>query len=171
MKPKIVLIGGASPYFETVIDELALQKELAGSSVVLYDVNLGPMRLIRTIGKRVLEMTGAKLKRSMTTDPARAFDGANIECKAIVGNDGARPVHAGELALQAARWSLAQIHTQELMVDAAVEGSRQKALSALACDPMMQKFHEVEPLFDAIVAAQGDRLARFTKAGPRAKRQ
>ncbi len=440
MKRKIVLIGGGSPYFETVIGELALEKQLAGSSVVLYDVNPGPMRLIRTIGKRVLEMTGADLKFSMTTDPARALDGAdvaissigvhgpdarwhmrdcevcvdfdiihttgdttgpaglsqglriipiymqiarfmekhcpeaillqhsnpmnpicraitkysrinaigycdatkrdidwfgemlgidrnelevtiagpnhmcwlmalehhgrnvypelkrrilkgkpqerytlvremlhlldvipiagdrhiveffpharvptdetdlpygcvgraisiregrlakalrgeptevqlkaagkqkiprprraaeamgrqvcailfgppvvhyvnttnrgavtnlpdwaNIECKAVVGSGGARPIHAGTLPLQAARWSLAQIHTQELMVDAAVEGSRQKALMALACDPMMQNFHEVEPLFDAIVAAQGPRLVRFRKARGRGK--
>ena len=98
-------------------------------------------------------------------------DWANIECKAIVGSGGARPAFAGELPPQAARWSMAQVQAQELMVEAAVEGCRRKALMALACDPMMLNFDEVEPLFDAIVAAQGPRLARFRKKGPSPRRK
>jgi len=88
-------------------------------------------------------------------------DWAVIELKAVIGSHGARPLHVGELPPQAARWSLATIYAQELMVDAAVEGSRKKALMALACDPMMVNFTEVTPVFDALVEAQGERLARF----------
>ena len=57
-----------------------------------------------------------------------------------------------------------------MLVDAAIEGSRDKALQALACDPMMANFHEVEPLFDALVEAHGPRLARFRKRKKRPTR-
>jgi alpha-galactosidase/6-phospho-beta-glucosidase family protein len=48
-------------------------------------------------------------------------------------------------------------------VDAALEGSRAKALQALACDPMMLNFREPEPVLDALVEAQGDRLRQFRR--------
>ena len=90
-------------------------------------------------------------------------DWAVIELKAVVGSGGAKPIYAGELPPQAARWTLATIYAQELLVDAAVEGSREKALQALACDPMMLNFREVEPLFDALVEAQRPRLDRYKR--------
>lgn len=92
-------------------------------------------------------------------------DWAVLEMKCVIGAHGARPVHVGPIPPQIARWSLATIYTHELTVDAAAEGSREKALQSLACDPMIVNFHEVEPLFDALVEAQGDRLARFRKRG------
>jgi len=88
---------------------------------------------------------------------------AVVELKAVVSSRGARPLYAGELPLQAARWSQATIYAHELLVDAAIEGSRKKAIMALACDPMMLNFTEVEKVFDAVVEAQGPRLARFRK--------
>jgi len=86
---------------------------------------------------------------------------AIVELKSVVGMLGARPVHVGELPLVAARWTLAQIYAHELMVEAAAEQSRTKALQALACDPMVRDFHEPGIILDALVAAQGDRLAAF----------
>ncbi|HRU06252.1 MAG TPA: hypothetical protein P5137_10830, partial [Candidatus Brocadiia bacterium] len=90
-------------------------------------------------------------------------DWAVVELKSVIGSHGARPIFVGELPPQAARWSLATIYAHELMVDAAATGCRKTALMALACDPMMQNFREVEPLFDALVEGQGARLARFRK--------
>jgi len=90
-------------------------------------------------------------------------DWAVIELKAAVSSRGATPLFVGELPPQAARWSLAQVYAHELLVDAALEGSRAKALQALACDPMVLNFREVEPLFDALVEAQGDRLGQFRR--------
>jgi len=90
-------------------------------------------------------------------------DWAVIEQKAVIGSQGARPVYAGELPPQAARWTLAHIYAQELLVDAAVEGSRRKALQAMACDSMIRDFKEAVEVFDAIVEAQGERLKRFRK--------
>ena len=86
---------------------------------------------------------------------------AIVELKAVVGMQGARSVHVGELPPVAARWTLAQIYAHELLVEAAAEGSRTKALQALACDPMVRDFHEPRLILDALVAAQGDRLAPF----------
>ncbi len=88
-------------------------------------------------------------------------DWAVLELKAVIGKGGARPIYAGELPAQAARWSLAQIYTNELMVDAAVEKSREKAIMAFACDPMIRDLKEAQKVFDAIVKAQGDRLKVF----------
>jgi len=93
-------------------------------------------------------------------------DWAVIELKAVISSRGATPLFVGDLPPQAARWTLAQIYAQELLVDAAIEGSREKALQALACDPMMLSFHEVEPLFDALVEAQGERLRQFKATAP-----
>lgn len=90
-------------------------------------------------------------------------DWAVLDLRAVIGSHGARPLFVGELPPQAARWSLAHIYAHELVADAALEGNRHKALQALACDSMMLNFTEVEPLFDAIVEAQGPRLARFRK--------
>lgn len=86
---------------------------------------------------------------------------AVIELKCIVGQHGAHPVHVGELPPQAARWTLSQIYAHELMIEAAAEGSREKAIQALACDPMVRDFHEPAKILDALIAVQGDRLAAF----------
>ena len=88
---------------------------------------------------------------------------ALVELKAVIGQHGARPVYVGDLPPQAARWTLAQIYAHELTIDAAAEGSRQKAIQALACDPMVRDFHEARDILDALVEAQGDRLAPFRR--------
>lgn len=91
-------------------------------------------------------------------------DWAVMEMKCVIGQHGARPVHVGDLPAQAARWTLAQIYAHEIMIEAAAEGSRSKALQALACDPMVRNFQEPERILDALVQAQGDRLAVFRKS-------
>jgi alpha-galactosidase len=90
-------------------------------------------------------------------------DWAVMEMKCVIGQHGARPVRVGELPPVAARWTLAQIYAHELMIEAAAEGSRDKAIQALACDPMVLDFHEPAKILDALVEAQGDRLAPFRK--------
>ena len=70
-------------------------------------------------------------------------------------------MHVGELPPQVARWSVAHFYTHELVVEAAVEGSRQKALMALACDAMIRDFGEPRVVLDALIEAQDGRLDRF----------
>lgn len=86
---------------------------------------------------------------------------AVVELKAVVGQHGARSVSVGEMPPQAARWTLAQIYANELMIEAAAEGSRQKALQALASDPMIRSFREAREVLDALITAQQGRLDGF----------
>lgn len=90
-------------------------------------------------------------------------DWAVIELKAMIGQAGAKPIYVGDLPAQAARWSAAQLYAHELTVDAAVEGSREKAIMALACDPMIRDFHEASAVLDALIEAQEGRLDRFRR--------
>lgn len=91
-------------------------------------------------------------------------DWSVIELKAVIGKGGARSIYVGEMPAVAARWTLAQIYANELIVDAAVEQSREKAIMALACDPMIRDFKEAHKVLDAMVKAQGDRLKGFRAA-------
>ena len=86
---------------------------------------------------------------------------ALIELKAVVGMQGAKPVFVGELPTVAARWTLAQIYAHELLVDAAIEGSREKAIQALAADPMIRDFKEAREVLDGMILAQDGRLDRY----------
>jgi len=88
-------------------------------------------------------------------------DWAVMEMKCVIGQHGARPIHVGDLPAPAARWTLAQVYAHEIMIEAAAEGSREKAIQALACDPMVTNFHEPARILDALVEAQGERLAPF----------
>ena len=91
VKRKIVLLGAGSRYFEIVLGELAVTRDLEGCSVVLYDVDEKRMRLMRRIGKRTFEKARAALKLSCTTDLARALDGADFAISSIgVHGPGAR---------------------------------------------------------------------------------
>jgi len=88
-------------------------------------------------------------------------DWAVIELRAEIGLNGTRPLVVGDMPIQAARWSLAHIYTHELTIAAAAESSREKALMAMATDPMIRDFDEARRVFDAIVKAQGARLKAF----------
>ena len=90
-------------------------------------------------------------------------DWAVIELKAVVTSKGCRPIYVGPLPVVAARWSLATIYQQELLVDAAVLGKRMLALQALASDPQIISLDEAEEVLDALIKAHGKRLARFRK--------
>jgi len=83
MSQKIVLLGGGSRYFESVIGELAITPELEDSSVVLYDVAQEGMRLIERAGRRILEERGAGLTLTSTTELPRALEGADVAISSI----------------------------------------------------------------------------------------
>ncbi len=91
-------------------------------------------------------------------------DWAAIELNAVIGQGGARAVTVGDMPPEAARWTLQHIYENELIIEAAVEGSRAKALKAMACDPMIRDFHEAVKVLDALVAAHGQRLRCFKRS-------
>ena len=127
--------------------------------------SMGQQVRAMALGQEMIHYVNTPNRGAVTNVP----DWAVLEMKAVIGSQGAKPVYVGELPAQAARWTEAQVYAHELTVDAAVEGSRDKAIQALACDPEMTDLGEVEALFDALVEAQGPRLARFRKARPKAR--
>ncbi len=80
---KIVLLGGGSAFFRTVIGELAVTEELSGSDVVFHDTQEQHMEIIAKYGRRVAEETGVDLNISWTTDLAKAVDGADFAVSSI----------------------------------------------------------------------------------------
>ncbi len=88
-------------------------------------------------------------------------DWSAIELNAVIGQGGARSIAVGDMPPEAARWTLQHIYENELIIEAAIEGSRDKALKAMACDPMIRDFHEAVKVLDALVAAHGQRLKSF----------
>jgi alpha-galactosidase len=140
----------------------ALALKAAGKKDVYIPTTLSP----EAMGQQVRALAYGPEKIHVVNIPNRgAVPGlpgwAVLELKAIVGPNGVRPVFVGDLPPQAARWSAAQIYAHELTVEAAVEGSRRKALMALACDPMIRDFAEARRVLDALVKAQGPRLKAF----------
>jgi len=91
-------------------------------------------------------------------------DWAAIELNAIIGQGGARSIAVGEMPAVAARWTLPHIYNNEMIIEAAVERNRMKAIQAMASDHMIRDFHEAVAVFDALVEAHGDRLADFRKS-------
>ncbi len=80
---KIVCLGAGSVYFESVIGELALTPELAGAEVMLYDIHARRLDLMRRVGLRIVQQTGARLAVRATGDLARALDGARYAIASI----------------------------------------------------------------------------------------
>lgn len=90
-------------------------------------------------------------------------DWAAIEVNAVIGQGGARSIALGEMPAVAARWTLPHIYNNEMIIEAAVEHNRSKAIQAMASDHMIRDFHEATNVFDALVTAHGDRLKKFKK--------
>jgi len=139
-----------------------LSKRAEGEAQLVIRPRLSPESMGKQIralkfGPDMVHIVNVPNNGAITNVPPWAV----MEMKCIVGQHGARPAHVGELPAQAARWTLAQIYAHELMVDAAAEGSREKALQALACDPMVRDFREAKTILDALITAQGDRLSVF----------
>lgn len=98
---KIVLLGGGSAFFRTVIGELAITEELMGSDVVFYDVQEPYMELIARYGQRVAQETGVNLRISWTTDLAEAVDGADFAVSSIGVSGPDRKYHELDITIPA----------------------------------------------------------------------
>ena len=98
---KIVLLGGGSAFFRTVLVELATVEELAGSEVILYDIRPSGMEIIEEIGRRALEQTGLDMKLSSTTDLVRAVDRADFAVSSIGVSGENRRAHELDITIPA----------------------------------------------------------------------
>ena len=83
---KIMCLGGGSLYFRQVLGNLALEEELAGSDVVLYDIDPEKAELMAGLGHRLNDMAGASLNITATGNPDEAVDGADFALSSIGGS-------------------------------------------------------------------------------------
>ena len=86
---------------------------------------------------------------------------AVVEVPAVVGAAGITGLCVGPLPEAIAAVLTARAHQQQITVRAAVEGSRELALQALALDPLVPDPATARAILDDAVAAHGASMARF----------
>jgi len=87
--------------------------------------------------------------------------GATIETPVLVDGAGIHPVHVGTLPEAVAELLRREISVGQLCVDAAVEGSREKALQALLLDPMISDIGTARQVLEAYLTAYKQHLPQF----------
>ncbi|MCZ6676755.1 MAG: hypothetical protein O7E52_05850 [Candidatus Poribacteria bacterium] len=83
---KIVCLGGGSLYFRRAIPDLLLSEDLAGSEVVLYDIDGEKVESMAAMGRRLAELADTGFKIRSTIDLADAVDGADFAISSIGGS-------------------------------------------------------------------------------------
>ena len=88
-------------------------------------------------------------------------DDAVIECSAVVGNWGAKPVSVGQLSANV----LGLLHQvkayEQLTIDAAVFGDYDKALMALANNPLVPDIKRAKAILNDILRENAEYLPQF----------
>ncbi|MHA1731822.1 MAG: family 4 glycosyl hydrolase [Promethearchaeota archaeon] len=80
-----------------------------------------------------------------------------VECPAKVDKTGVHPVPLGEFPRGLAALLRTQASVQDLVVEAAIQGSRELALQALLADPVVDSTSQAEAILDAML----DKQARY----------
>lgn len=83
---KIACLGGGSLYFPRVLADLALEAELSGSEIVLYDIDAKKAELMATMGQRLAQQSGTGLRVRASADLDDAIDGAGFAVTSIGGS-------------------------------------------------------------------------------------
>lgn len=82
---KIACLGGGSLYFTRALPDLAVTQGLAGSEVVLYDIDLEKAQRMARHGARLASGSGTGLKVRACETLAEALDGADFVITSIGG--------------------------------------------------------------------------------------
>jgi len=88
---------------------------------------------------------------------------AVVEVPAVAGADGLKGIQVGALPAGIVAILNTQAHVQDLVVDAAVKGSRALALQALLADPVVQSMDAAEKCLDELLAVHADYLPQFRR--------
>jgi len=88
-------------------------------------------------------------------------DWAVVEVPAVAGTDGIRAVKMGALPAGIAALVNMQVHWQDLVVEAAVSGSRQLALQAMLADPVVHSAEAAEKALDELLKVHAAYLPQF----------
>lgn len=89
--------------------------------------------------------------------------GATVETPVQVNGAGIHPVHAGALPEPIAELCRREITTAQLCVDAAVEGSREKALQCLLLDPVVTDIGTAKKILNDYLTEYKEYLPQFWK--------
>ncbi len=89
--------------------------------------------------------------------------GATVETPVQVTSVGANPVHVGALPEPVAELLRSEITVGQLCVDAAIEGSRKKALQCLLLDPMVTDISIAKQILDDYLTSYKEHLPQFWK--------
>ena len=79
-----------------------------------------------------------------------------VECPAIVNKDGLHPVKLGEYPKGLAGLLINQATVQDLVVEAVISKSKDKALHALLADPVVDSYTQAEKILDEMLRIQSD---------------
>ena len=89
--------------------------------------------------------------------------GCTVETPVMVDGDGIHPVHVGALPEPVAELCRRETTVAQLCVDAAVEGSRKKALQCLLLDPVISDIEVAKQILDDYLTAYKEYLPQFWK--------
>jgi len=88
-------------------------------------------------------------------------DQAVLELEGVTDSGGVRPLYVGEAPTSLAGLLSKRIAWQELVADAAAQGSRNLALQALLLDEMTVRPEQAEAMLDELLASSWEMLPRF----------
>jgi len=91
-------------------------------------------------------------------------DNAVVESPVLATQDGLKPLVAGPLPDPIAGWTRRWLDWGELVVDAALSGSRSKALRCLAADPGCLGLSRSQAMLEELLAANGRWMKNFGSA-------
>ena len=83
---RIVCLGGGSLYFRRVLPDILLSEDLAGSEIVLYDIDKEKVEKMAAMGRRLAESAGTGFRIRSTVDLTDAVDGADFAISSIGGS-------------------------------------------------------------------------------------
>ena len=89
--------------------------------------------------------------------------GSTVETPVVVDGDGIHPVHVGAFPEPVAELLRREVTVAQLSVDAAVEGSREKALQCLLLDPVVNDFEQAKQILDEYLISYKEYLPQFWK--------
>ena len=87
--------------------------------------------------------------------------GATVETPVQVSSAGVNPIHVGALPDPVAELLCREITAGQLCVDAAIEGSREKALQCLLLDPMITDIGVAKQILDDYLTTYKEHLPQF----------
>jgi alpha-galactosidase len=148
---KIVCLGGGGMYFKAIIKNFPVAPALAGSEIVIYDINEERARRMASVGQRLSDEAGAGITFRSTLDVADAVDGADFAVASIggAGSDASTSV-SGSYFHQADLYIPAKYGIHQLIGDTG--GPAGMMMGFRSVHAYLQTFREMEKRCPNVIA-------------------